>query len=288
MKVDNAIILAAGVSSRFAPLSHEIPKGLITVRGEILIERQIVQLITAGVPQIYIITGYKAEMFEYLKDKFEVQIIHNPDFLTRDNHSSIWAARNILRNSYICSADNYFNHNPFESHVDETYYSAVYADGYTNEWCMQEDELGYIKAVSIGGENSWYMLGHAFWDKNFTSRFLEILRKEYDYPNTAYKLWEKILIEHLDLLKMKLRKYPDGTIHEFDTLDELRVFDESYQTDTRSPILKKVARELGISECDLINIVPIGDDALPTGFAFDCPLGRYQYDYKEGTIRQQI
>ena len=44
MKVDNAIILAAGTASRFAPLSYEIPKGLIEVKGEVLIERQIKQL----------------------------------------------------------------------------------------------------------------------------------------------------------------------------------------------------------------------------------------------------
>ena len=40
-KVDNAIILAAGLSSRFAPISYEKPKGLLRVRGEVLIERQI-------------------------------------------------------------------------------------------------------------------------------------------------------------------------------------------------------------------------------------------------------
>ena len=38
-KVDNAIIMAAGVSSRFAPLSFETPKALTEVKGEILIER---------------------------------------------------------------------------------------------------------------------------------------------------------------------------------------------------------------------------------------------------------
>ena len=42
--VDNAVILAAGLSSRFAPISYERPKGLLKVRGEILIERQIEQL----------------------------------------------------------------------------------------------------------------------------------------------------------------------------------------------------------------------------------------------------
>ena len=32
-KVENAVIMAAGLSSRFAPLSYEKPKALITVRG---------------------------------------------------------------------------------------------------------------------------------------------------------------------------------------------------------------------------------------------------------------
>ena len=39
-KVNNAIIMAAGMSSRFAPLSYERPKGLLNVKGEILIERE--------------------------------------------------------------------------------------------------------------------------------------------------------------------------------------------------------------------------------------------------------
>ena len=49
-KVDNAIIMAAGFSSRFAPLSDTTPKALLKVKGEIMIERQIRQLIEAGVP----------------------------------------------------------------------------------------------------------------------------------------------------------------------------------------------------------------------------------------------
>ena len=113
MKVDNAIIMAAGTSSRFAPLSFERPKALIEVRGEILIERQIRQLRKAGIEEIVIITGYMAEQFEYLKEKYKVILIHNPDYLIRNNNSSIYAARNYLKNSYICSSDNYFLENPF-------------------------------------------------------------------------------------------------------------------------------------------------------------------------------
>ena len=78
MKVDNAIIMAAGTASRFAPLSYEKPKALISVRGEVLIERQIRQIKEAGIEEIAIVTGYKAQAFEYLKEKFGVHLIHSP------------------------------------------------------------------------------------------------------------------------------------------------------------------------------------------------------------------
>lgn len=42
--VDNAIILAAGMCSRFKPLSDTKPKAFLKVKGEILIERMIRQL----------------------------------------------------------------------------------------------------------------------------------------------------------------------------------------------------------------------------------------------------
>ena len=60
-KVENAIILAAGLSSRFAPISYEKPKGLLRVRGEVLIERQIRQLQEMGISNITIVVGYKKE-----------------------------------------------------------------------------------------------------------------------------------------------------------------------------------------------------------------------------------
>lgn len=66
-KIDNAVILAAGTSSRFVPLSYEKPKALIEVKGEILIERQIRQLREAGISDIYVVTGYKAEGMIYLQ-----------------------------------------------------------------------------------------------------------------------------------------------------------------------------------------------------------------------------
>ena len=285
--VDNAVILAAGTSSRFAPLSYETPKALISVRGEVLLERQICQLQDAGVPEIYIVVGYKADAFAYLEQKFGVRLINNPDYLKRNNNSSIYAAKHILKNTYVCSADNYFSENPFEREVSECYYAAVYADGPTKEWCMKYSEDGTIYDVQIGGENAWYMLGHTFWDEAFSKRFVEILEREYDLPETADLLWESIYIKHLDELNMKIRKYAQDAVSELDTLDELREFDATYVDDTRSDILKGIARRLHCRERDIVEIAPYRDDTNEAaGFTFLSGNTRYAYSYKGKKLRR--
>lgn len=287
MKVDNAIVMAAGTSSRFAPLSYERHKGLTLVRGEVLIERQIEQLLSAGVPKIYIITGYKAEQFGYLPEKYGVELIHNQSYLERNNNGSIWAARGVLANSYVCSADNYFRENPFESEVDSAYYAAEYSVGPTAEWCMEEDAQGNICSVQVGGSDAWYMMGHTFWSSEFSHEFLAILEREYDLPETAGKLWETILMEHLDTLKMRIRRYAPNAIFEFDTLDELRVFDESYIDDTRSTLIKRAARSLGVSEADISNVTSLkGRNTEATGFQFDCRGKSYSSRYGTGELVQ--
>ena len=227
--VDNAVIMAAGLSSRLAPLSYEKPKALFEVRGEILIERQIHQLQEAGIREIVVVVGYKKEQFYYLKEKYDIILVENTEFLTCNNHSSIWAARNYLKNTYICSADNYFMENPFEREVEESYYAAVFSEGKTDEWCLQTDEEGQITGVTIGGQKQWYMMGHAFWSVDFSRKFMTILERVYGEESTKNKLWEHIYVEHLPQLKMKIRRYPQNQIYEFDSLEDLKQFDETYR-----------------------------------------------------------
>ena len=97
----NAIILAAGKSSKFAPFTYEKPKGLFCVKGEILIERQIEQLQNAGIKDIYIVVGYMKEKFFYLEEKYGVRLIVNNAFAEKGNLYSLYVAREYLADTYI-------------------------------------------------------------------------------------------------------------------------------------------------------------------------------------------
>ncbi len=118
--------------------------------------------------------------------------------------------KDYLKNSYICSSDNYFIENPFENDVTESYYASVYVSGNTDEWCIYEED-GWIKSC-CWRVDSWIMLGHVFWTEKFSERFISILEQEYDKEETKDKLWESIYIEHIDELPMKIRKYKSDFI----------------------------------------------------------------------------
>ena len=278
--VENAIIMAAGLSSRFAPLSYEYPKALLKVKGEVLIERQIRQLQEVGIDDITIVVGYKKELFNYLTDKFKVKIVENPEYNMRNNNSTLYYVKDILSNTYICSADNYFSENVFEPYVNHAYYSAVFEEGKTNEWCITTDETGLITDVKVGGENSWVMLGHVFFSKEFSKKFVEILEGIYDNPETASLLWESIYINYIKELPMYIRKYSKEKIFEFDTLDELREFDAVYCDDTGSEILMQISKELKCEERDIIGTKPINENGEIIGFVFLFKGQHYKYNYK--------
>ena len=101
-KVERAIILAAGFGTRLLPLTEVTPKPLIDVNGKIIIERMIEALKENGIDEINIVVGYKKEKFEYLKDKYSnIRFIENQYYSTSNNISSIYVARELLKNVII-------------------------------------------------------------------------------------------------------------------------------------------------------------------------------------------
>ena len=80
----NAIILAAGFGMRMVPINMEVPKGLIEVNGEPLVERAIKQLHEAGVKEIYIVVGFMKEKYEYLIDEYGVELVVNSEYAVKN------------------------------------------------------------------------------------------------------------------------------------------------------------------------------------------------------------
>lgn len=267
--------MAAGTSSRFVPLSLERPKGLLEVKGEVLIERQIRQLKEAGVEDITVVTGYKAAAFYYLQDKFGVSLVYNEDYSRYNNTSSVIRVIDRLSDTFICCSDHYFSRNVFLDKVDESYYAARYAKGQTGEYCLNTSSHDYINEVIVGGHDAWYMAGHVYFTDSFSRKFRDIMNKEYAKDSVRNGYWEDVYIEHINELPMQIKRYADSDIFEFDTLDELRDFDDSYVEDTRSAILKDICKRMSWKESELSHITKITFAETSAEFTLDCQGGTY-------------
>ena len=228
-KVDNAIIMAAGLSSRCLPLSKVMPKGLFMVKGEVLIEREIRQLQEVGISEIILVTGYMAEKFDYLAEKYGVTIVNNTEYKVRNNTSSIMAARKYLANSYICCADNYFEDNVFQPYVYDSYYTCKTSDEFVDEFCLTDvDENGYIHEITRGGKGI-YTMGAVFFSRSFSDRFIDLLTREYENDDVKGMLIDTYHIRHMDKLPSMYKVYSNDVIKEFDTISEFEEFDPEFK-----------------------------------------------------------
>lgn len=277
-RVQNAIIMAAGLSSRFVPLSYERPKGMLRVKGEVLIERQIKQLLNRGITDITVVVGYKKEYFFYLAAKYGVKILVNDAYAEKNNSWTLWLARNQLGNTYVCSSDDYFTDNPFERYVYKSYYAAEYVSGPTGEWCLGVDPNDRITSVSVGGHDSWVMLGQAYFDRQFSKSFIPLLEDALKQPGTDGKLWESVYADHLEALDMEIRRYPEGVIHEFDSLAELESFDPEFISNVDSAIFDNIVSILGCQREEIRDFYPMSQGL--TNLSCHFSVGDHEYVYR--------
>lgn len=84
-----AIIIAAGPGTRLRPLTADLPKGMLTIHGQPLIERAIELYRAHGIPDISIIRGYKREKINFPN----ITYFENTDFWNNNILHSLMYAR---------------------------------------------------------------------------------------------------------------------------------------------------------------------------------------------------
>lgn len=206
-----------------------------------------------------------------------MKLVVNNEYASRNNHATLMCVADKLANTYICSSDNYFCKNPFEQYVWKAYYAAQWTDEPTEEYCMVLGAQNRIKQVTFGGEHAWYMVGHAYFDRAFSNHFVEILKAEYNKPATKDKLWEDLFAEHVKEFDMIVRPYPEGTIYEFDYLDELSNFDSLFLENVDSKIFDNIVQVLGCKKSEIHDVYPLKQGLTNLSCHFATNSGEYVY-----------
>jgi len=104
-QVRTALLLAAGLGSRLAPLTDAAPKCLVAMSGVPILERLVRALDANGFERLVIVTGYKAEtLHAYLGERFggiTIEYLLSPLFETTNNIYSLWLARRLIDEPFL-------------------------------------------------------------------------------------------------------------------------------------------------------------------------------------------
>lgn len=246
-RVDNAVILAAGVTKEtiYAP-----PKGLFLIDGVPIIERQICQLKEAGIDEIYVVVGYKKEMYFYLEEKYGVTLIGNPR-LDKNNIYSLYLSRAHLKNTYVCACDYYFRKNPFSAFEYRAYHGTTQLSDAHTKFVVRTNHKGRIIDVLAGAPEGECIHGIAYFDKEFSDSLVHFMEAEIDHYRVAPMFWQEFFARHIDDLDLFTRHFESSDVLEFDDLRALRSMSLLFVDSVSTQIVKNICRQLGCADHDI-------------------------------------
>ena len=263
-KPKNAIILAAGFGMRMVPINTEVPKGILEVHGETLIERLILQLHEVGIFDIDIVVGFLKEKYEYLIDKYGVNLVYNPDYALKNNIHSLKLVVDKISNTYILPCDIWVEKNPFSNHELYSWYSVfdVVDDESTVRINRQRELISIPK-----GKGGNMMIGISYLLEEQASIVRDNIRKFCEDKNFDNSFWEDALFNEDQKLTIYGKVFPSDKVFEINTYEQLRELDDN-SNNLESDILNLISDKMNINIENIINITILKKGMTNRSFKF--------------------
>ena len=230
MKIENAIILAAGRGSRMGSLTDNKPKCMVKINKQSVIQRTIEVLKYKNINNIIVITGYNSDKLRRQLNAIDknIKIIENKIWNKTNSIFSMFLALRYLKNSIVIDSDIYINNvDCILNEVEHSGYSAL-KDSKPDEWQLTLDkDASFIEKVQFDGnyERALPIIDISYWlekDANIIAEHIQNIVK-YGKQEDAQKFWDEIpLIDFIHQLRLKRYDIEKTDAMEFDTPEELK------------------------------------------------------------------
>lgn len=224
-----ALILAAGVGSRLAPLTDHMPKSLVEVNGTPILMKQIENLHACGITDITVVSGYLSHVLaDAVGGKYpEIRILESVDYAITNNMYSAYLAKEAMAGQgfLMMNADVFFDASVIRALLDCPHPNAIVVDvgRYMEESMKVMERNGKLTAIAktippaqaLGCSIDVYKFSPAAADAFFAkcSGYIE--------ANNDRKQWSEValndILTEVDFYACPLR----GRWLEIDTQDDL-------------------------------------------------------------------
>ena len=265
-----AVILAAGFGMRMVPINTEIPKGLLEVRGEVLIERMIRHLHEVGITDIQVVVGFMKERYEYLIDEFQVKLVVNSEYQVKNNLHSLSKVKSSLDNTYIIPCDIWAAENPFSDFEPYSWY--MVSDETSVESYVRVNRKRELVTVDEEDEGN-EMVGLCYLAGQEAKIVQEKLQEFSKKPSYDHEFWECTLQEKNKWI-IPSKVVNAKQLIEINTYEQLRELDgnsANLQTDAISIIQECFAVEVD----EIKNITVLKKGMTNRSFLFECRNKKY-------------
>lgn len=248
-KPQRAVILAAGFGMRMVPINTTVPKGLLEVDGERLIDRLIMQLHEVGVTDIIVVVGYLKDSFEYLMDEYGIKLVYASDYAHTNNLHSLALAVDQIDNAYIVPCDIWCDKNPFkENELYSWYMVSDLVDETSEVRVNRKMELVRVSGNACGNE----MVGISYLTGKEAEK-VAIRIKEYSSISSYNdKFWEEALYQD-DRMIVQAKVVHAADVIEINTYEQLRDLD-SNSNQLKSETLRIIASCFSCAVNDIVDI----------------------------------
>ena len=190
-----AVILAGGRGERIRPISDTLPKALVPIEGKPILAHQIEQLERIGVQEVFILTGYLATSVARfcgtLQTNMKIKCIETAPSAT--SAQRILNSKNDIGDEFLLIyCDNFV--------LSDSEIKSVLKSNSEITFLVQPRDLGNIKLSR--DKRAYYISGERRRDFEAvelgnisikTSRFVDILQKTQDLPQTLEKLCNELV-----------------------------------------------------------------------------------------------
>ena len=194
--ITQAIIMAGGLGSRLGQRTKNMPKGFLEIDGSPIVEQSIKKLISVGVEEIIIGTGFHKEYYEKLAEKYPIVLAHNPDYANTGSMRTLSACAPFVRDNFLLlESDLLYDSIGLNVLINEIHDNVILSSGKTgsgDEVYLQVDDSNNLVKYSKKEEDldSIYseLVGISKLTKKTLDKMVQYMESHLtDIPNMEYE-----------------------------------------------------------------------------------------------------